>query len=292
MHEKKKRIIEESMKLFAEKGFHATSIQEIAKKSEVSKGAFYLYFDSKENLTVSIFEYYTNLVFEKMEHIRKQDIEPKQKLMEQIQLFLEMLRDHKEYIIMHFRDNLQLGKQMDELVLRLNKAAFKWISGALTEIYGADLEPYIVDASIQFDGMLQGYFKWLFLHDIQFNAKELATFIVNRYDDMAKAMIVSGEPTQIKLEQLNYQALQNASPDEVKSILDHLRESIEQLDISLEEKQQLREAADVIDSERVKKQPKKIIMQGMLAHLQHEPALQEPCKKIAALLDITLLSQE
>ncbi|MBT2216522.1 TetR/AcrR family transcriptional regulator [Virgibacillus dakarensis] len=37
-------LIEKSMNLLARKGYHTTSIQEIATAAVVSKGAFYLYF--------------------------------------------------------------------------------------------------------------------------------------------------------------------------------------------------------------------------------------------------------
>jgi AcrR family transcriptional regulator len=48
--EAKKRILRKAMKLFAENGYHATTMDGIAKAVGVSKGALYLYFDSKETL--------------------------------------------------------------------------------------------------------------------------------------------------------------------------------------------------------------------------------------------------
>ncbi|MEN2997999.1 MAG: TetR/AcrR family transcriptional regulator [Brevinematia bacterium] len=46
----KERIMYSAIKLFAEKGFHETKVDEIAKNSDVSKGTIYLYFASKEEL--------------------------------------------------------------------------------------------------------------------------------------------------------------------------------------------------------------------------------------------------
>jgi len=48
--EKKSLIIETAIELFAEKGFHNTSISEIAKKAGISKGLMYNYYESKEDL--------------------------------------------------------------------------------------------------------------------------------------------------------------------------------------------------------------------------------------------------
>ena len=48
--ESKNKIFNAAIELFAEKGFNATSINDIAKKAEVSKGLLYHYFKSKFGL--------------------------------------------------------------------------------------------------------------------------------------------------------------------------------------------------------------------------------------------------
>lgn len=45
--EKRELILDTSLKLFAENGFHQTSIEQIAKKAGISKGLIYNYFESK-----------------------------------------------------------------------------------------------------------------------------------------------------------------------------------------------------------------------------------------------------
>ena len=48
--EAKSRILEAANKVFAEKGYHEATMDDIAKRLGVSKGAIYLYFASKEDL--------------------------------------------------------------------------------------------------------------------------------------------------------------------------------------------------------------------------------------------------
>ena len=48
--EAKSRILEAANKVFAEKGYHEATMDDIAKRLGVSKGAIYLYFASKEEL--------------------------------------------------------------------------------------------------------------------------------------------------------------------------------------------------------------------------------------------------
>jgi AcrR family transcriptional regulator len=49
-------IIDSSLKLFANKGFHGTSISDIAKAAGISKGLAYNYFESKQKIVEAIFE--------------------------------------------------------------------------------------------------------------------------------------------------------------------------------------------------------------------------------------------
>ena len=48
--EARSRILDAAYKLFAEKGYHEATMDDIAKRLGVSKGAIYLYFSSKEDL--------------------------------------------------------------------------------------------------------------------------------------------------------------------------------------------------------------------------------------------------
>jgi AcrR family transcriptional regulator len=58
--EAKKRILQKAMRLFAENGYHATTMDGIAKAVGVSKGALYLYFDSKETLFAELASFSRN----------------------------------------------------------------------------------------------------------------------------------------------------------------------------------------------------------------------------------------
>lgn len=49
-----KKIRAAALELFSSKGFHSTSISEVAQKAEMSKGLMYSYYDSKEDLLKAI----------------------------------------------------------------------------------------------------------------------------------------------------------------------------------------------------------------------------------------------
>ncbi len=54
--QKRMLIINTALELFANNGFHSTSIQKIAKKAVISKGLIYNYFESKEALMYAILD--------------------------------------------------------------------------------------------------------------------------------------------------------------------------------------------------------------------------------------------
>ncbi|MFC1485941.1 TetR/AcrR family transcriptional regulator, partial [Candidatus Latescibacterota bacterium] len=56
----RREIMEAAISVFAEKGFFAATLEEIAQKAEFSKGALYLYFQNKEDLLNTILQEMTD----------------------------------------------------------------------------------------------------------------------------------------------------------------------------------------------------------------------------------------
>ncbi|KOR76824.1 TetR/AcrR family transcriptional regulator [Paenibacillus solani] len=52
----KDKILEAAMDLFIQQGYHATSINDVAKQAEISKGLLYNYFSGKEGLLAAMVE--------------------------------------------------------------------------------------------------------------------------------------------------------------------------------------------------------------------------------------------
>lgn len=77
MKQKEKVIIETAIKLFAKKGYSSTSVQEIAKECQMSKGAFYIYFKSKEALLLSVLHYYYERIFTRIQKIKTEHDNPR-----------------------------------------------------------------------------------------------------------------------------------------------------------------------------------------------------------------------
>ena len=71
---KKNLIMEKALELFAENGFTATSIQQITDSCGISKGAFYLYFKSKDELISGLIDYFMTELITNIEQAVSKEI--------------------------------------------------------------------------------------------------------------------------------------------------------------------------------------------------------------------------
>jgi len=63
------RLLAAATELFAEKGFDATSVQEVVERAQVTKGALYHYFDSKQDLLYEIYHSIISVQLAELERI-------------------------------------------------------------------------------------------------------------------------------------------------------------------------------------------------------------------------------
>ncbi len=56
------RILDAALEVFAEKGYHEASVDEIVEESHTSKGSVYFHFPNKQNLFLSLVDKFSNLL--------------------------------------------------------------------------------------------------------------------------------------------------------------------------------------------------------------------------------------
>ena len=91
--EKKCAIAKASIDLFCEKGIQQTSIDEIAKSAEVSKGTIYLYFKNKEEIVFTIWDMLIQQHDEAFQQRVTVDMSAKEKILEYFN-FSECEKEH------------------------------------------------------------------------------------------------------------------------------------------------------------------------------------------------------
>ena len=73
--QKEKLIVQSAIKLFSSRGYHATKMDDVAKKAKMSKGLIYFYFKNKEDLYMAV----TKKAFEQLSTIFKDTMKAKDK---------------------------------------------------------------------------------------------------------------------------------------------------------------------------------------------------------------------
>lgn len=102
---KKDRIIEEALKLFLEKGFNETSVDEITKGASISKGSFYTYFKSKDELLETILKELLNNIEKRFYSIiQKEDKNPINYLIDFFNFNISLANEYSSYVLTILRD--------------------------------------------------------------------------------------------------------------------------------------------------------------------------------------------
>ncbi|TCT26439.1 TetR family transcriptional regulator [Melghiribacillus thermohalophilus] len=272
MNEKKKRMIETAIDLFAQKSFHTVSVKEITDKSGVSKGAFYIYFDSKEDLVLAIYKYYYQVIMDRIIEVGSQHKDPKQSLIEQLNMFFETLFHNRSFILMLLRDQVSLGPKVKEMIYQIKDQQMEWAKNNLRAIYGSQIQPYILDGAIILQGLMHSYSNYMVIeHHQNIDLPELSRFIVKRLDDCVQGMIQSKEPPVIQ---------EIEKTDDLEHMLDKVEVKFQSANIPPEQRRDLTEALSVLKRELVKNRPNPIIVQAMLNQFQSVQPLKEVYKSL------------
>lgn len=98
------RIMRAGMELFAEKGFHATSVAEIGDRAGIQRGALYYHIGSKEELLFQIRRGYTQLMLDAAAAIADGDDAPGIKLRKLIRSHVRLIVEHRHEVTIALRD--------------------------------------------------------------------------------------------------------------------------------------------------------------------------------------------
>ncbi len=109
IEEKKGRIEEAAKQLFIKRGFHATSMREIAGRTGTSLGNLYNYYRTKEEILESIIRKYQKVIDSRLRTIFDDIEEPFQpeSLMRFGGLVKEMVNDHHDFWLLMYIDVLE-----------------------------------------------------------------------------------------------------------------------------------------------------------------------------------------
>lgn len=179
--DKKQELMNAAVHLFSLKGFHQTSVQEIANAVDISKGAFYKHYDSKESLLMNILQRYQAETLYGLEQLEiPEELPPEEAFANKLAFELESILGDRDFFIMVFKDMPTDGnEQLTSLMQEMRSSSSKFHKKMLLEAFGTRIEPFLEDLTTVVEGILKEYMITIILENRQLSIDKLSRFIAS-----------------------------------------------------------------------------------------------------------------
>lgn len=111
-------------RLFAERGYHATRVQDIADELGMLKGSLYYYFSSKEDLLVQVIEGYVEEIYEALVGIVNSGYSPRQKLILALDAHLRLFHQNAHVYAIFMQENLTMIDRATAVTVKQRNKAY------------------------------------------------------------------------------------------------------------------------------------------------------------------------
>ena len=278
MNERKQHVINKAHQLFIEKGYQATSIQDILDFSCISKGTFYKYFSSKSELLIAIYK----TVYKKLEKDRNELLIGKNPSDLEIfvkQLEMQMITNRKNKLIALYEEVMASNDvDLKQYIRHSRLRSLRWMFGRFIDIFAEKNKPYLLDCAIMFTGMLQ--------HNLQYNRiatdsnekiSDVVRYSVNRLVNMVNEVSETGEqlhaPELLEVWLPGIRKKNHELIDSFCKITGHLRNSISKQFSDTKEQEKYYELIDFIQEEVIHtRSPRKFLIESSLQTLENNSA--------------------
>ncbi len=275
MNDRKMHVIKMAHHLFINKGFQATSIQDILEESGISKGTFYNYFPSKNELLIAIIKtLHANMEKERDELLIGQDPTDIDIFVKQVELQLKTNRANK---LIYLFEEMYFSND-DELKQFIQKGHLKiihWLYQRFIDLFGENKKAYFLDLAIMFKGILQQNLKYnaLLNEANKSSIYEVVHYSVNRLvklvDDLATTKEQLLSPALLENLFPEYHN-KHAFQQEVAASILELKKNLHQTD----QQEKYNELLDFIHQELVQaKVPRKFLIKSVILSLKSEEEL-------------------
>jgi AcrR family transcriptional regulator len=193
MNDRKQHVLKKAHQLFIEKGFQATSIQDILEYSGISKGTFYNYFSSKnELLTALLKSIYTTLEKERNDLLIGQDKENIEIFIRQIEMQIETNERYKLFSLFEevfFSNDVELKQYIKRGQLRM----VSWLYQRFIDLFGENKKPYLLDCAVMFTGLLHHNIKYYRIaYESNTNLNHVVRYSVERISNIVREVSEAG----------------------------------------------------------------------------------------------------
>ncbi|MDR7078231.1 AcrR family transcriptional regulator [Neobacillus niacini] len=278
MNDRKQHVINKAHQLFIEKGYQATSIQDILDFSCISKGTFYKYFSSKSELLIAIYKATFKTLQKERDDLligkSPSDIEVFIK-----QLELQMISNRKNKLIALYEEVMSTNDADLKQYIRIARLrSLRWMFCRFIDIFGEKNKPYLFDCAIMFQGLLQNNLQYNRLAtDSNEKISNVVRYSVNRLVKMVAEVAEADEqlhqPELLEKWLPGLQKNNHELIDQFYKIVNPMRNCITKHFQDKNEQEKYHELLDFIQEEIMHtRAPRKFLIESAIHTIQNNPA--------------------
>lgn len=116
----RRRILDAAADVFSEKGYHSASVDDIVRVSGTSKGAIYFHFPNKQTIFLSLVDYLTRLLVERVDGAVRGQSGGVNRVDAALRTVLETIGRNPHLARILFLEALGIGQQFDQRLMNIH----------------------------------------------------------------------------------------------------------------------------------------------------------------------------
>ena len=269
---KKQLIMEKALELFADKGYEATSVQQITDYCGISKGAFYLSFKSKDELILALIDHFMMQIITDIDYEVNNSNNAENLLYDFYFTTFHSTQKHSDFAkILRKEESHPFNKEFIGKIQYFDEIIEKTILTLVERLYEDEINESKYDLVYCIKGFISIYSQLLLFHNVPVDLKLLSQSLVEKTNILARHTtipFISQELMEMVKQPLSEEVTKDQIANFIEQKIDEIEESIEKESLILL-KQQLVEPAFP-----------PAIVKGLLENIRKHPH----CKWISYLL--------
>ncbi|MEV9641287.1 TetR/AcrR family transcriptional regulator [Mammaliicoccus sciuri] len=260
---KKQLIMEKAIELFAEKGFEATSVQQITDECGISKGAFYLTFKSKDELILALIDYFMMQFTSDIDYVVKNTKNKEDLLYKFYYTIFNSFSKHADFAKILIKEQIRsFNEEFLQKSHIYDQAMDKIILSMVERLYGDEIHQTKHDVMYCVKGFMKTYAELFLFHNLPLDLDLLARSLVEKTNVLARNITIPFISTE--LVQLLHQS---KGKEETKDqILELIEQNINEIEESIE-----KESLILLKQQLIEPALSPAIVKGLLENIRNHP---------------------
>ena len=294
MSDVRSSILQAARDLFLSQGFSQTTIQELADRVGISKGAVYLHFRSKTDVMLALMRELGDRILGAIREIgQREDLTARERLREQLHYQFAEVREQRVFFEIYLKDS---GVAInEELALLAQKARIDWQD--LQEEFVRAAFPhhdhsFTTDIAVSLNGALNEYYSYVVLEGVELDPDgvadllvELAAALADRFSapDLQPVLDRHSLPGHAEIE-TRIQQVSDEHIEQALSEMEHVASAA-----GPDESQEIVETTDALRHALAQSPRSRVVLQGLIANLREHKAISSQRKTLAYELGLKLI---